>query len=945
MFTQRNLQLNRGTTTANGQGNYTTVDHSYKDKSATLANILLNFPPYLGQGVTQDVISVGDIMLVNGSDGVRMSEILALDPFTLGADLFLGMSSTLSVGAPIAPVDGNAAKITGDILQIEYADKTHPGSLSTASQDISGAKTLWAKTTIIPNNNIVVSGTSVTDLVIKTQDSFGGVQLQTDTITNIMSYGFGTTNLGGAYAGMVFSEDGFASPSGPILLISNNGTSGLVMDSTGKVNIPVQLNVDTLSELTALNGTDINGTNIKATSITMADTNVVWDNGILAANTVRFGFDSGDYLSYDKTANDLSLSIANVPVFGVSATSGIQSDIGFDRITAGTLNLGSTNATFINLAQDTAVAASKVFHANIIDSTTAGLLTIGNGNATLIELNQVTTVVPTVSFNASNIDAATTGPIFLGLGSATSIHLQTDAVVSVGKILQTNTLDATTSGALTLGNGTATSINLAQDTSLAAGKTLTTNAIDATTAVPLVIGNSTATEIDLNENTVVASGKTLTVNGDVFVTDPAAGITVSKTGVGALGIAVTSGDITSYPTMTLGSSNSSKRYGMTYAPDGFGSGIPQLLIYADYNGSAIITLYDDPMDARVEIGGSGVIVADEIRANGTLVVNGNQVNPGHIVIGSNMELSYDTFIADVSIVKFAGGAGTANSLYFDLLTNTFNFTVGATNVIAFDGTTINLKENTYLSAGSTLHADIIDAVTAGGLTIGNGVATFIELNQVTKVASGVSFNANNIDSATTGPIFLGLGTATSVHLQVDTVVSTGKVLQTNTLDATTSGALTLGNGTATSVNTALLVNATGGVKFSGGAGTLNYYDAGALFSSTWTNGALTTGSINFAVTRIGNFVSLSSTAIISTGSQATPGSFFVNNTTLPAAFIPTQNREGFVRILNAGVASMGYVIVDTAGSINIYANIDLTTAFTALSTNTVSIFEINYSLA
>lgn len=141
MFTVRNLQINRGGTTANAQGQFTSALHSYKDKSQTVSNIISSFPPYFGQGATQDEILVGDLINIIGSDTGSINEILALNPVTLGPNFYLESSFTLNVGAPIVATDANALKITGSTLQAEIADATHPGIMSTGSQTFAGAKT------------------------------------------------------------------------------------------------------------------------------------------------------------------------------------------------------------------------------------------------------------------------------------------------------------------------------------------------------------------------------------------------------------------------------------------------------------------------------------------------------------------------------------------------------------------------------------------------------------------------------------------------------------------------------------------------------------------------------------------------------------------------------------------------------------------------------------
>ena len=81
MFTQQNLLINRGRTTCNADGGSSvTVIHTYKDLSATIANIIMSFPDYLGNGPNQDMVFVGDHMLIEGSDTTNLRAIESLAP-------------------------------------------------------------------------------------------------------------------------------------------------------------------------------------------------------------------------------------------------------------------------------------------------------------------------------------------------------------------------------------------------------------------------------------------------------------------------------------------------------------------------------------------------------------------------------------------------------------------------------------------------------------------------------------------------------------------------------------------------------------------------------------------------------------------------------------------------------------------------------------------------
>jgi hypothetical protein len=181
MFSTKNLQLYRGNSSSSTQGKDTTDIITYTDLTATVANIIDSFPPYLGQGANQDAMVVGDHLVIVGSDTTFFTRILSLNPFTVSTDYFSGASG-LSIGAPVAASDGNALKITGQILQAQIADVTHPGILSNGTQIISGLKTfnslLTANANIKTDNinentldaGVTIEGTLLKDDLVDAQN-------------------------------------------------------------------------------------------------------------------------------------------------------------------------------------------------------------------------------------------------------------------------------------------------------------------------------------------------------------------------------------------------------------------------------------------------------------------------------------------------------------------------------------------------------------------------------------------------------------------------------------------------------------------------------------------------------------------------------------------------------------------------------------------------------
>lgn len=227
MFSVKNLQINRGRTTASAQGKDTSVIHTYIDDQTTVANIRLYFPPFLDQGDTQEDILLSDYMFVTGSDTAIMARILSLDPFTMDVDLFSGAAG-LSVGAPIPPVDGNAAKITLGILQMEIADQTHPGIMTALPQDFGGEKTFHANMNIQdPPNGLVIS---------KTMGDFG-VELLTSDPNATPGFAIGDTAFPSAVMGMVYKRAGFATPNPELYILSGNNAGIIFNNTNGTVTI------------------------------------------------------------------------------------------------------------------------------------------------------------------------------------------------------------------------------------------------------------------------------------------------------------------------------------------------------------------------------------------------------------------------------------------------------------------------------------------------------------------------------------------------------------------------------------------------------------------------------------------------------------------------------------------------------------------------------------
>lgn len=145
-FTLNTFQFNRGIGSCSNNGTgVSTVTHGYKsaDTYATITT-----PGYFPANIdnSTDKVFVGDLISVVASDTVGLILITALDPFTVGANLLGTAGSPITIAAPIAATTTNAAIITGTSLQLEIADQTHPGILTTGAQAFSGTKLFMSGT-------------------------------------------------------------------------------------------------------------------------------------------------------------------------------------------------------------------------------------------------------------------------------------------------------------------------------------------------------------------------------------------------------------------------------------------------------------------------------------------------------------------------------------------------------------------------------------------------------------------------------------------------------------------------------------------------------------------------------------------------------------------------------------------------------------------------------
>lgn len=207
----------------------------------------------------------------------------------------------------------------------------------------------------------------------------------------------------------------------------------------------------------------------------------------------------------------------------------------------------------------------------------------------------------------------------------------------------------------------------------------------------------------------------------------------------------------------------------------------------------------------------------------------------------------------------------------------------------------------------------------------------------------VTINNNTItdflDSRSGNPLLIGGANATVINLGTNTTIEFDKIFFTNSIGSVTAVPLVIGDGTTP------FVQMPKGVQFAttgGTPATLNDYEV-YDHNTTFTNNTETTAIINLYLVKTGNSIELRNTTVASVPGQVAPAAFFSADTPLPVRFRPGQDCNGPFRVQNNGIFSEGWIEVTAAGAVNIYNNVDFTTAFTAAVTNGFSTSTFAYS--
>jgi len=438
MFTVQNLQINRGTSTGNAQGNYTVTFHTYIDMASVVDDIKAYFPPYLQQGADQEVLHINDLIYIFGSDSTQCCQILTLDPFVVGTDLF-SEGAGLSIGAPVVATDGNAVIISGTTLHTEIADATHPGIVTAVAQTIGGVKDFAAKKIGLGSVNTFFDNTNVNAQEIMWH--FAGTSpnddfIYYDTGTHAFSFAVNSTDVftSTSTAFYVFPPliltNGVDSDLAIPLLIGDNNATAIALNAPQTVINSATVDFVAANVINFMQGNSNIpiGTNA-ADSITSGARNIgIGTNALTAATTAQ-----------DNVAIGNNASSSNVGAQGCVA-------IGSETLS---LNLQGeqTAVGYLALRVNTTGSNGTAFGSRALASNTTGGENTGAGRGAL-ELN--TTGFSNTAVGESAININTTGNENTGIGEGTLILL---ASGSRNSTLGVNTLNTITTGSNNLALG------------------------------------------------------------------------------------------------------------------------------------------------------------------------------------------------------------------------------------------------------------------------------------------------------------------------------------------------------------------------------------------------------------------------------------------------------------------------------------------------------------
>jgi hypothetical protein len=514
----------------------------------------------------------------------------------------------------------------------------------------------------------------------------------------------------------------------------------------------------------------------------------------------------------------------------------------------GTVNIGNTNAKFVNVGNTTSTTQTTIsggtgVNALGIQVGSGGTLAVGTAAATTLNVGNITAAtVTSISGGTNN----TTGALNLQVGNG--------GIINIGTTTQTSVLNlGNTTGGTTLinGNTSGTAIQLLQG----AGGTVTVGGTGAASNV-LVQCGAAATSCNFGTN---ATDHTTTIGSTTT-----ASLTTIQAGTAGIGLAEST-TLAANKSLTMASGTGRFIQGYT----GTTTDAHSITANSLTTGSALSVTSTNNSGASATAWSANKLVVTNLQGTTAAVVTGLDVQfTQSATIAGNTES-----VANFAIAA-SGGSPTDNTV--DAIVNIANNDTATGNLVnATDGLRVTAgTANNIINGISLVGTFQTSLITSGVFNVAaSGLVTSVGLNagagNITQTAgstisAGTGFKING-GAATTGNYLRGDGTnfvssalqatdGAGLFLRVtpaSTADNTVALTGSSNIDGLTINNTTTSNTVANGIN--VLRNGTGGTTTNGIAitNTLGITNNGLAITQnggTLTNGILFTGTIGTDIT-------------------------------------------------------------------------------------------------
>jgi|GEM_PF-286374 len=809
----------------------------------------------------------------------------------------------------------------------------------------------------VSSNRFLDNGGATTNEAIVINSSSTGNSITDNTITDAIA----TTNnyaidiIDAGSTGTYLSNNTLGTGSINDAAASNN-TYGGQMNGSGNYTVQPASGTVELMKNTNVTGTLSASTSILSPSIDRASAGTL-SIGTNGTNTTALTIGSGGVTTTIQGNTGVTLNATTGTTMVCRNASGVLStcDAGYLAPTAtnfiqnSSSQQASSNFNISGTGVATTFQAATSVLTPLVDAATAStVLNIGTTNASAINLNQNVTVAAGKSLTmvggntASRPASPTDGMVYydtttkqLLVYNATTLKWQADRNAATKVVAASNASQALKDGADYVATGTSDQsiINTAL-TAAAGGRVYLTEGTFTTDDVISVPNDTTLT--GAGRGTLIKfaniNGQTKNMITNTDTTATSKGVTVRDLQLDGNWAGVnTTGTIHGIAFISLGGgSGSSARQGPTIlntwvmnflsygiylnsSPNGIVSG--NNVQAGGGNGIYLSSSNRVSVTGNVSQGntGSGIVLAGESAAtvtgnvfavNGTAGIYLNGGSNNNTISGNNL---YNN-----------GGATANNSIYFSGSANGDSNTITGNSINDTSGTTtnyaINITDNT---SDKNYLADNVFVSTAGTSTINDAGTGTIYANQ-SRAEGGAQLTNRTANDTQAFTIQKADGTNI---LAVDT--TNNKVLVAGTLDTTTATTLNIGNVTASaisigsgSITTTIAGNT--GVTLNGTTGTTMVCRNASGLLSSCDAAYLTPTATNFIQNQNASAQTTANFWISGTGQAATLTAGTVNATT--SLVTSTIDTSGATALTIGGTTASSVDIGKSAGTLNLKAN-------------------------